>query len=83
MDKIRMIETSFRVFRFGWLAFIPVVGIVFSLIAIYLFTRVFYFAQEDWNPARSHLYVGGAAALLSALIHGIAVAIPLSQLAPL
>jgi hypothetical protein len=77
MDKVRMIETSFRVLKYGYLSLIPLFGLFAAFAAFYHFSRVFYFTREDWNPARGDLYWGAALALASCLLHGLAFTIPI------
>lgn len=76
-----MIETSLRVYKYGWLSLLPLIGTGFAMATLWLFIRVFYFTRDEWNPARSYLYWGAGVALASGLLHGVAIAIPLAQLA--
>jgi hypothetical protein len=73
MEKIRLIEGSFRCLKFGWLSLAPVFGIAFSFAAITSYVRLFGISR-DWNPARAYLYSGAALALLSLLLHGLLAA---------
>lgn len=71
MDNAEMIRLSLRAVKFGWLALIPLLGVVFAFYVVRLFCRVFLFTEGDWNPATPQLYSGTALALFSLLIHAL------------
>ena len=67
-DRIRVIEGSLRCFTCGWLSLIPVVGLVFSVLA---FLQHFLTQREQaasWNPARRHLLIGYILAWVGGLV---------------
>ena len=69
-----MIEGSFRCLRLGWLSLLPMIGIGFAILALLRYSLVFLDTRDHWNPARWQLYSGAGLALLSLLLHGLALA---------
>jgi len=70
-----VIERSIWCFDSALLSLAPVVGIFFAGWAFVHFHRVVVNTNDRWNPARRHLYVGLAIALLSLLAHLVAGAV--------
>jgi hypothetical protein len=67
-DRIRVVEGSLRCFTCGCLSLIPVLGLVFSVLAIlqHLLTRGEQAAS--WNPARRYLLAGYVLAWIGGLV---------------
>jgi len=70
MNKVEMIEKSLACATYGYLSFVLGVGIIFSLLAIRLYSQVL-FSTEVWNPAKGCLLRGGGAAVLGLLLHAV------------
>ena len=74
MDKVRVIERSLRCCTAGWLALIPLVGLVPAIVAIRLRYQVRAEVGGEWNPAEAYLkwgwVLGWLGLLLSALLWG-------------
>jgi hypothetical protein len=58
MDRIKIIERSMRCYMLGWLALLPLVGLILGPMTVLLHQRVWIEAGEDWNPASRHLHAG-------------------------
>ena len=74
MDRILVIEQSFRCLRMGWLSLIPLLGVAFAAGALAAYGRVFLNTRDEWNPARAHLYGGVFLALGSLMGHSLLIA---------
>lgn len=73
MDRILVIEQSFRCLRMGWLSLTPLLGVAFASGALAAYARVFLNTRDEWNPARPHLYGGVFLALSSLLAHSLVI----------
>jgi hypothetical protein len=58
MDKVSIIKGSLQCFVLGWLALLPVIGVVPAGFALAAFRRVRSEAGAEWNPAGGYL-IGG------------------------
>ena len=75
MDKVRIIEESLRCYIFGWLSFLPVVGLAFGPLALLSFRSARIESGTQWNPASRYLKCGAVLAcfgfLVSVLLSGL------------
>jgi hypothetical protein len=81
-ERIRVIESSLRCFVYGCLSLIPVLGLIFSVLAMLQRGLLPGSHVDDWNPARRYLAVGYALSWVGGLVSlaiGLAVAAPLIQ----
>ncbi|MGH7954173.1 MAG: hypothetical protein ACREFE_19950 [Limisphaerales bacterium] len=56
--KIQMLNASFRCFIFGLLALLPVIGILFAILALVISAKVRASQRQFWNPARPYWICG-------------------------
>ena len=72
--RIPVIEDSLRCCVYALLSFIPVLGVVFAVLALRLYSMVVMRSAGYWNPAatyaRAGSVLGGFGGLLSALEFG-------------
>jgi hypothetical protein len=54
---------------------IPGIGIVFAFVAFARYRFAIVEANDRWNPARLHLYLGAALAAVSLLAHAVVATI--------
>ena len=69
--RSKVIEKSLACFELGITSLIPVLGVFVTPFALYNFKFAVVETNDRWNPARRHLYVGAALAVLSLLAHAI------------
>jgi len=67
-DRIRVIEGSLRCFTCGCLSLIPVLGLVFSVLALLQHFLTPGEQASSWNPARRYLLAGYVLAWIGGLI---------------
>lgn len=75
IPRSKLIQESLGCFGWGSAACIPIIGFFLAPAALWRFRKAIIETNDRWNPARRHLYVGAALALLSMLVHAIVVAI--------
>jgi len=68
--KIKMIRASRRCLAFGLLGFVPVIGLVFALIALWLSGNVRQKEKKNWNAAKSYRILGAICAGVTAVLWG-------------
>jgi hypothetical protein len=81
LDKIDVIQRSIRCFICGLIAFLPVIGLPFAVVAIGDFLRVTWDKGNTWNPAQLYLRAGlvcAVAGLLLATLLGAVIFIETS-----
>ena len=69
--RSKIIEKSLSCLDFGIASLIPVFGLIFAMFALARFRSAVSETEDRWNPARLHLYVGAALALLALLGHAV------------
>jgi len=62
MDRITVITRSLNVFVLGWLALLPLIGLVPSIYALISCRKILAGYHEAWNPASRYLKIGRALA---------------------
>ena len=67
-DKIAMMESSLRCFRYGLLSFLPVIGLPFALLAMWNAGDARFREKQFWNPAKPYRIWGITCAVLGALV---------------
>ena len=69
MDRITAIKYSLRVFACGLAGFfLPGLGIVLAVYALFCWARILYRYRSDWNPASAYLSCGAFLATLTVLL---------------
>lgn len=68
--KIRMIKASRRCLAFGLLGFIPGVGLIFALLALWLSGNLRLREKQFWNPAKPYRILGAICAGITAVLWG-------------
>ena len=66
--KIRMLRNSQRCLVFGLLGFIPIIGLVFALVALWIAGSVRQKEVQYWNAAKPYRIIGSVCAGLSAVL---------------
>jgi hypothetical protein len=69
IPRSQLIEKSLSCFDTGAFSFIPIIGFFIAPLSLVHFRFVVVNTNDRWNPARPHLYLGAAFALLSLLLH--------------
>jgi hypothetical protein len=67
VDKITAIRRSLTAFVCGLIGFLPVIGLIPALVALFLWFRVRERFQGAWNPGARYLNWGAVLALLGIL----------------
>ncbi len=67
-DKIEMMKVSIRCLVFGLLALLPVIGVAFALVALWISGEAYAREQRFWNPARRYRLIGVASAVIGAVV---------------
>jgi hypothetical protein len=67
-ERIRLIEGSLRCFVFGCLSLLPVLGLVFGILAVLQAGLLPAQPPGDWNPGRRYALAGYALGWLGGLI---------------
>jgi hypothetical protein len=80
-ERIEIIEQSMRCFVYGLLAFIPLAGIVPSIMAIAFYRRARVAVGKDWNPASTYLTWGLILAWFNLILDVIVLAVVIIVLA--
>ena len=82
MDRITAIRNSVSAFQWGVAGFLPIIGLVPSIIALVFWVRVRR-RYHDWNPAAKYLkfaaifgVIGLLNSGLASLVIGIAITVP-------
>ena len=75
MNKVGIIERSLHCYTLGWLALLPIAGLVLGPLALHFYRSVRIEAGREWNPANRYLHCGALLAclgfLLSVLLSGL------------
>ncbi|MEW6303679.1 MAG: hypothetical protein AB1705_09425 [Verrucomicrobiota bacterium] len=77
MNKVLVLETSLRCYVYGWLSFLPVLGIPFVVLALIDYQRARLEAGGEWNAANRYLHCGLALAALGGFVSLVAFALML------
>ncbi|MGO9588376.1 MAG: hypothetical protein ACLP2Y_19560 [Limisphaerales bacterium] len=73
--KIRMLQSSMRCFVFGLLGLIPLIGLPFAIVALWISGRVRVKEKQMWNAAQSYRFWGVVCAAGGTLFWGFILAI--------
>jgi hypothetical protein len=77
MPRIIVIRESMTAFVCGMIGFLPIIGLLPGLYALYCWNRINTFYPNEWNPAAAYLSWGTRLAVLglglSVLIVGVAI----------
>jgi hypothetical protein len=65
--KLKMLGSSRRCLIFGLLGFIPIVGLVFAVLALWISGTVRQKEKQFWNPARGYRVAGAICAGVTAV----------------
>ena len=68
MNKVAVINSSIRTLRYGLLSLLPLVGVLFLVLAFSNRHRAHAEAGDAWNPAKRHLIAGSILAALGTLV---------------
>jgi hypothetical protein len=66
--KLKMLKGSRRCLIFGLLGFIPAIGLVFALIALWISGTVWLREKQFWNAAKPYRLIGTVCASVSAIV---------------
>ncbi|MFZ1072817.1 MAG: hypothetical protein WAO21_05210 [Verrucomicrobiia bacterium] len=69
--KIKMLKSSMRCFIYGLLGLLPVIGLPFAIVALWLSGRVRAREKLFWNAAKPYRIWGVACAALGAVIWSV------------
>ncbi len=62
MDRIEAIRRSMRVFALGWIALLPLLGLIPAICALVSVGQIRARYQDSWNPASRYLKAGSVMA---------------------
>ncbi|MGB8369877.1 MAG: hypothetical protein ACLPYZ_17265 [Limisphaerales bacterium] len=79
--KIKMLNSSMQCFVFGLLGLIPVIGLLFTIVALWLSGRVRVKEKQMWNAARSYRIGGVVCAAGGTIFWGFILTIIIYQAA--
>ena len=66
--KIKMIQTSRRCLVFGVLGLLPVIGLIFALVAGWASGQARALEKQYWNPARELRILGFTCAMVGVIV---------------
>ena len=69
--KIKMLKSSMRCFIYGLLGLLPVIGLPFAIVALWISGRVRAKEKLFWNAAKPYRIWGVACAALGAVIWSV------------
>jgi hypothetical protein len=73
--KIKMLKGSLKCFAFGLVGFLPVIGLPFALMALWISGRVRAKEKLFWNAARPYRIWGAVCAALGTVFWGFTLTI--------
>ena len=75
MPRILVIRKSLRAFVCGMVGFLPIVGVVPGLYALFCWARIRSRYPDEWNPASAYLSWGARLALIGLLSTALLVSV--------
>ena len=79
--KIKMLNDSMQCFAFGLLGLLPVIGLPFALVALWIAGRVRMQEKQFWNAARPYRIWGAVVAAAGTIFWGFILMLVLSSAA--
>jgi TRAP-type mannitol/chloroaromatic compound transport system permease small subunit len=77
--KIEMLNSSMRCFMFGLLGLIPLIGLPFALVALWISGQIRAKEKEMWNAARSYRIWGVVCAAVGTVLWTVILAIVVAR----